>query len=64
MVKASACRDLGVCNLAGTLPTELGNLVALRYLCVRRPHPPRLHACVVTGLLAECGGGVVQVSWL
>ena len=25
---------------------------------MRRPHPPRLDACVVTGLWAERGGGV------
>ena len=39
-------------GLTGTLPTELGTLTALTLLCVHRPHPPRLHACAVTGLWA------------
>jgi hypothetical protein len=57
------CRDLNGNDLTGTLPTELGTLTALGNLCVRRPHPPRLEACAVTGLWAERGGDVgVQVS--
>ena len=45
-------------GLTGTLPTELGTLTALTYLCVHRPHPPCLDACAVTGLWAERGGVV------
>jgi hypothetical protein len=57
------CRDLSWGRIPGTLPTELGTLTALTNLCVHRPHPPRLHACAVTGSWAECGGGVgAQVS--
>jgi hypothetical protein len=52
------CRDLREMVLMGTLPTELGLLTALRWLCVRRPHPPCLDTCAVTGLWAERGGGV------
>jgi hypothetical protein len=52
------CRALPVFGLTGTLPTELGTLTALTYLCVRCPRPPRLHACAVTGLWTECGGDV------
>jgi hypothetical protein len=37
-------------GLTGTLPTELGTLTAVNYLYVRRPHPPRLCVCAVTGL--------------
>jgi hypothetical protein len=51
------CRGLGSNSLTGPLPTELGMLTALTNLCVRRPHPPRLDACAVTGLWAEYGGG-------
>jgi hypothetical protein len=50
---AWAYRYLGTNYLEGTLPTELGTLTAMRLLCVRRPHPPRLDACAVTGLRAE-----------
>jgi hypothetical protein len=49
-------RSLHYNSLTGPLPTELGTLDALTYLCVRRPYPPRLDACTVTGLWAECGG--------
>jgi hypothetical protein len=52
------CRYLNENTLTGPLPTELGNLDAMTTLCVRRLHPLRLHACVVTGLWAECGGDV------
>jgi hypothetical protein len=51
------CRDLRAQFLTGTLPTELGLLTALTWLCVRRPHPPCLDTCAVTGLWAERGGG-------
>ena len=51
------CRSLGS-GLTGTLPTELGTLTALTYLCVRNPHPPRLDACAVIRLWAERGGDV------
>jgi hypothetical protein len=47
------CRDLNHNRFTGTLPTELGTMDALTYLCVHRPHPPRLDACAVTGLWAE-----------
>jgi hypothetical protein len=52
------CRYLPNIGRTGTLPTELGTLTALAYLCVCRPHPPRLDACAATGLWAECGGDV------
>jgi hypothetical protein len=52
------CRRLSNNGLTGTLPTELGTMDALSYLCVRRPHPPCLDACAVTGLWTECGGGL------
>jgi hypothetical protein len=55
---ASVCRWLDDKDLTGTLPTELGNLTALTFLCVCRPHPSRLDACAFTGLWAECGGDV------
>jgi hypothetical protein len=55
-------RSLHYNSLTGPLPTELGTLDALTYLCVRRPYPPRLDACTVTGLWAEHGGLSVQVS--
>jgi hypothetical protein len=45
------CRMLFGNDFTGTLPTELGNLDALMFLCVRRPHPPCLDACTVIGLL-------------
>jgi hypothetical protein len=38
------CRKLDGNGLTGPLPTELGNMEALRQLCVRRPHSPRLDA--------------------
>jgi hypothetical protein len=44
------CRRLSTNDLTGPLPTELGTMDALSYLYVRRPHPPRLGACTVTGL--------------
>ena len=44
------CRMLFGNDFTGTLPTELGTLTALMYLCVRRPHPPCLDACTVIGL--------------
>jgi hypothetical protein len=48
-------------SLTGPLPTELGTMDTLGYLCVRHPHPPRLDTCAVTGLWAEYGiGGDVQ----
>ena len=47
------CRSLSYNSFTGTLPTELGTMDALTGLCVRRPHPPRLDACAVTGLWAE-----------
>jgi hypothetical protein len=47
------CRYLYQNSFTGTLPTELGTMDALAILCVRRPHPPRLDACAVTGLWAE-----------
>jgi hypothetical protein len=50
------CRGLDDNGLTGPLPTELGTMDALQDLCVRRPHPPRLGACSVTGLWAERGG--------
>jgi hypothetical protein len=53
---AGWCRSLFGISLGGQLPTELGTLTALTDLCVRRPHPPRLDVCTVTGLWAECGG--------
>jgi Fe-S-cluster-containing dehydrogenase component len=57
------CRNLALNSFTSTLPTELGTLTALTKLCVRCPHPPRLDACAVTALRAECGGDVgVQVS--
>ena len=37
-------------SLTGPLPTELGTLTALTYLCVSRPHPPCLDVCAVTRL--------------
>jgi hypothetical protein len=46
-----ACRALSSNSFTGPLPTELGTMDALTSLCVR-PHPPRLHACAVTGLWA------------
>jgi hypothetical protein len=49
-----ACRHLAVNGLTGTLPTELGNLDVLGYLCVRHPHR-RMDACAVTGSWAERG---------
>jgi len=52
------CRSLSSNDLTGTLPTELGTMDALYYLCVPRPHPPRLDACAATGLWAERGCGV------
>jgi hypothetical protein len=52
------CRYLHYNSFTGPLPTELGNLDALETLCVRRPHPPRLDACAVTGVWAERGGGL------
>jgi hypothetical protein len=52
------CRGLSYNSFTGPLPTELGTLTALNGLCVRRPHPPRLDACAVTGLWAERGGDV------
>jgi hypothetical protein len=45
-------------GLTGTLPTELGTLTALTYAYVRRPHPPCLDACAVTGLWTERGVGL------
>jgi hypothetical protein len=50
------CRYLYDNGLTGPLPTELGTLTALLYLCVRRPHPPRLDAYTVTELWAKRGG--------
>jgi hypothetical protein len=55
---ARGCRALSENNLTGTVPTQLGMLTALTFLCVRLPHQPRLHECAVTGLWAERGGGV------
>jgi hypothetical protein len=52
------CRWLYGNGFTGPLPTELGTLDALTKLYVRRPHPPRLDACGVTGLWAERGGDV------
>jgi hypothetical protein len=52
------CRGLFNNRLTGTLPTELGTMDTMYYLCVHRPHPPRLDVCAVTGLWAERGGGV------
>jgi hypothetical protein len=52
------CRTLCRNDLTGPLPTELGTLTALTRLCVRRPHPPCMDTCAVTGLWAERGGGV------
>jgi hypothetical protein len=46
---ACECRTLARCDLTGTMPTELGTMDALTYLCVRHPHPPRLDACAFTG---------------
>ena len=51
-------RGVSANSFIGTVPTELGTLTALAYLCVPSPHPPRLHACTVTGLWAERGGGL------
>jgi hypothetical protein len=56
------CRDLWLNGLTGTLPTELGTLIALTYLCVCRPHRVWTRA-PVTGLCAERRRGV-QVSIL
>ena len=50
------CRRLDHNSFTGPLPTELGTMDALTYLCVRHPHPPCLEACAVTGLWAERGG--------
>ena len=36
-------RDLNESSLTGTLPTELGTLAALAFLCVKALPPPRLH---------------------
>jgi hypothetical protein len=55
---ALGCRFLSTNSITGTLPTELGKLTAVANLCVRRPHPPCLDTCAVTGLWAERGGGV------
>jgi Fe-S-cluster-containing dehydrogenase component len=52
------CRELYNSGFTGTLPTELGTLTALTYLCVRCPRPPRLDVCAVTGMWAEWGGVV------
>jgi hypothetical protein len=41
-------------RLTGTVPTELGNLDVLEWLCVRHPHR-RMDACAVTGSWAERG---------
>ena len=60
---AVTCRTLSSNGITGTLPTELATMDALRSLCVHNPHPPRLDACVVTGLWTECGGDV-QVAIL
>jgi hypothetical protein len=57
-VAVGGYRQLQVNRLTGTLPTELGNMDALKDLCVRHPHPPRLDARAVIGLWAECGGDV------
>jgi hypothetical protein len=58
------CRILYDNDFTGPLPTELGTLDALQQLWVRLPHPPRLHACAVTGLSAAvawgCRGAGVQ----
>jgi hypothetical protein len=43
------CRYLDGNSLTGPLPTELGTMDALYYLCVHHPHPPRLDACAVIG---------------
>jgi Fe-S-cluster-containing dehydrogenase component len=51
------CRYLYTNDLTGLLPTELGTMDALIFLCVHCLHPPRLDACAVTGLWAEHGGG-------
>jgi hypothetical protein len=51
------CRWLVANDLTGSLPTELGTLTALAFLCVR-PHPPRLDVCTVIRLWAERGGDV------
>ena len=58
------CRELYLNTLTGPLPTELGTMDALTYLCVRHPHPPRLDVCVVTGLWAEYGVDVGMCRWL
>jgi hypothetical protein len=55
-------RYLNSNELTGTLPSELGTMDALVFLCVRHPRPPRLNACVVTGLRAERGGVWMQVA--
>jgi hypothetical protein len=52
------CRYLYANSLTGTVPTELGTLTALTYLCVLHSHPPRMYVCTVTGLRAERGGDV------
>ena len=57
MAATWVCRRLDKCSFTGTLPTELGTMDALATLCVLHPHPPRLDACTVTGLWAECSGG-------
>ena len=47
----AVCRELYYYyGFTGTLPTELGTLTALTYLCVSRPHPPCLDVCAVTRL--------------
>ena len=59
------CRQLYFNSLTGPLPTELGTMDALTFLCVHHPHPPRLDMCAVTGLWDERGGDVgVQESIL
>jgi hypothetical protein len=59
------CRSLSSNSLTpGTLPTELGTLDALTFLCVCRPHPPCLDVCAVTGLWAECGVDVGMCRYL
>jgi hypothetical protein len=43
----AVCRGLSEISLTGTVPTELGTMDALTYLCVRRPRPRRLDACAI-----------------
>jgi hypothetical protein len=50
------CRDISSNGFTGTLPTELGTMDALIYLCVHRPHPPSLPGCGLRELSGQIQG--------